>query len=652
MATGQRTAPAAEPQLDSLPAKFAHVIDRCLAQDPDDRWQTARDIKSELEWAGKPTATSPPAEHPRRTSPLWPALAVIASLALATVAFVHFREPAPDRRIRFTTILPPEKTSFDFATNLGPVALSPDGRRMVFAATGQDGKSQLWLRPLDSDHAQPLSGTDRAIFPFWSPDSRWVGFFAEGKLKKIDTLGGQPIALADAPDGFGGSWSATGTIVFSAETFAPLQKISADGGNASLAATMDAVAGTVDTFPWFLPDNQHFLFVSWRGAGRLKVRLGSLSSTASTIIGEADSNTVYSQGHLLYLRGNSLVAQPFDPKSLHSTGEAVPLAERMQGLLNLVRKGTFAVSTAGLLAYQSGAEAGMRQLTWFDRTGNRVGTLGEPRPFWDIELSPDRRTLAAAVPDASGTFDLWMYDVARGLPARFTSDPAGAYYARWSPDGRTVIFNSTRRGHYDLYRKPANGTGAEELLYGDDTDKVPTSWSPDGKFLLYFVGSSRKNVWVLPLTPERPGAALKPVPFLQSRFNEVGGRISPDGRWVAYESDEFQRLEIYVAPFSRPSEKHQISLNGGQLARWRRDGKEIFFEAPDGQLMAAEVRISGETMEVGAVRPLSIRIATFHGGYSYDVAADGQRILAAVPLENKPAEPITLVENWTAALKK
>jgi Tol biopolymer transport system component len=204
-----------------------------------------------------------------------------------------------------------------------------------------------------------------------------------------------------------------------------------------------------------------------------------------------------------------------------------------------------------------------------------------------------------------------------------------------------------------LYRKSANGAAVEELLYADEADKVPSSWSPDGKFLLYFGGGGpRKNMWVLPLTPERPGAALKPVAVLQTRFNEEFGRISPDGRWVAYESDESQRLEIYVAPFARPAEKHQISANGGQLPRWRQDGKEIFFEAPDGQLMVAEVRITGETVAVGAVRPLSARIASFQGGYTYDVSADGQRILAAVPAGNQQAEPITLIENWTTALKK
>jgi eukaryotic-like serine/threonine-protein kinase len=651
MATGQRTPPGERPRVESLPEKFAHVVERCLAQDPDDRWQSARDVKSELEWAATP-AEGPVARGPSgRASRVWVAIAAAAILALAALAFVHFREAAPETRVTYATILPPEKTVFDFATNRGPVALSPDGRSMVFAATGEDGHSQLWLRPLDKAQAQPLQGTANGIFPFWSPDSRWVGFFADGKLRKIDTRGGPPIPLADAPRGIGGSWSSNGMIVFAPEEFAPMLKIAQDGGNASPNAAMQA--GASDGFPWFLPDGEHFVFASWAGAGRLTLRVGSLSSTASTAIGEADSNAIYSQGRLLYLRENSLMAEPFDLKSRRPSGEAVPVAEGVNGFLDLVTVGAFSVSRTGLLAYQTGAEERARQLTWFDRLGSPLGTMGEPRRFYDVEFSPDRKTLAASAPDSGGNYDLWMYDVARGLPTRFTVDPAGEYYARWSPDGRTVIFNSTRKGHYDLYRKSANG-GAEELLYADDLNEVPMSWSRDGKLLLYFTGGApRKQLWVLPLAPQQPGAALQPQPFLQSGFNDEFAQFSPDGRWVSFDSDESQRSEVYVAPFSRPADKTQISPKGGRLPRWRQDdGKEIFYETLDGQLMVAEVEISGETVAVGAVRPLFAGIK-FFGGYNYDVSADGQRILAAMPIvSQKTAEPVTLVENWAAALNR
>ncbi len=649
MATGKRTA-AGERQLqvDSLPEKLAHVVERCLAQDPEDRWQSARDVKSELEWAAVAPVS---AEPPKRSSRLWPAVAALAILGLAAMAYVHFREAAPETPVRYATILPPEKTSFDFRTNSGPVALSPDGKRMVFAATGEDGKSQLWLRALDTTNAQPLPGTEGAAWPFWSPDSRWIGFFADDNLKKLDTRGGPPITLADGSMDGGGTWSPNGTIVFSPHILSPLMKISSDGGNASLAVAIDTAVDKGRGFPWFLPDGEHFLFAVWRPAGRMQLRAGSLSSTASSVIGEADSNAIYAEGHLLYLRENSLMAQPFDVKSLRTTGEAAPVADHVQRFANLVEVGVFSASVTGLLAYRTGAVTAVRQLTWVDRQGKFGGTVGEPRSFFGIQFSPDRKTLAVAAPDAGGNYDLWMYDVARGVSTRFTVDPANEFWPVFSPDGRRVIFMSAPKGHGDLYRKPANGAGAEELIYADNTDKLPTSWSRDGKFLLYFaLAGQRYQMWVLPLTPQRPGAPLKPVPFHESQFNDADPQFSPDGKWVAYNSTESGQVEIYVSPFSRPTEMHQISRGGGVWSRWSQDGKEIFYQGPGGQLMEADVRISGETVEVGTLRPVFTRVL-HTGGYAYDVSADGQRLLAAMPVA-KAAQPITLVENWSAALKK
>ncbi len=653
MAIGQRLQPGAQTQLDLLPEKLAHVVERCLAPDREDRWQSSQDVKSELEWAARSAAAPVRTRPTGRRSFVWPAIACLALAGFAAIALVHFREVAPELPLRYANIVPPENNTFGANANLGLASLSPDGRYVAFAATNENGERQLWLRPLDKAQAQPLQNTGSGRLPFWSPDSRWVGFFAEGRLKKIDTLGGPPVTLADAPVGYGGSWSANGMIVFAPNSFAPLLKISSNGGSTSLAAEMSAATGTAHGFPFFLPDGEHFLFTSWGGSGRLSLRLGSLHSTASVAIGEADSNAVYSQGRLLYLSGNSLMAEPFDVKSLRRLGGALRVAEGVKRSSDLVAMGAFSASQTGLLAYQTGVHGPERKLTWFDRLGKPMGTLGQAQAFFDIEFSPDRKTLAASVPDSSGNYDLWTYDIARGLPTRFTSDPAGEYYAAWSSDGRTVIFNSTRKGHYDLYRKSANGAGTEELLYADELDKVPMSWSRDGNFLLYYTGGgSRKQLWVLPLTPERPGAALKSRPFRQSQFNESFGQFSPDGQWVLYESDESQRPEVYVAPFSRPTEQHRISPNGGYRPRWRQDGKEIFYAGLDGRLMAAAVRMGGETVEIDGVHALfpGIRL---DGGYGYDVSADGQHFLAAVPAGNqKSNDPITLVQNWMAALKR
>jgi Tol biopolymer transport system component len=551
----------------------------------------------------------------------------------------------------YSTIPPPAKTSFAFATNHGPVALSPDGKKMVFAATGQDGKSRLWIRSLNSANAQPLQGTNNGIFPFWSPDSLWVAFFADGKLNKIDTRGGSPVALAEASNGYGGSWSAKGVIVFAPTLFTPLLRISQDGGKASPAVQTDG-----NGFPWFLPDGEHFLFATWGGSGHMTTRVGSLSSTDSAAIGAADSNAIYTNGRLLYLRGNSLMAQPFDLKSLRRDGDAEPISEGVQRFLDLVSVGAFSASSTGLLAYQTGTAAGLKQLTWFDRAGKLIKTLGDPRAFFSIEFSPDGRNLAASAPDTIGNYDLWLYDVARNLPTRFTSDPGGEYYGVWSPDGRNVIFNSTRKGHYDLYRKQANGTDAEELLYDDDTNKVPTSWSPDGKFLLYFTGGGpRHQIWLLPLTPDEPGKRLNPVRFLKTEFNELFAQFSPDGRWVAYGSDDSGQGEIYVTPFSRPGKRHLVSTNGGGRPRWRRDGKELYYIALDGKLMGAEVRISAENVDVGQVHPLLTITSSdpsSTAGYPYEVSPDGQRILTAILAGDGAIQPVTLVQNWKGVLKK
>jgi len=635
--------PLASPALDRL-------IIKCLAKDPEDRWQSAQDVKFELEWAAESEQASQAAERQTRTSRFWPVIAVLAALGLATFGFFYFRGPASEPPVMYATILPPERTSFDFTKNLGTVSLSPDGRSMVFAATGEDSKSQLWLRRLEAAVAQPLEGTRNGTFPFWSPDSRSVGFFADGMLKKIDSKGGPPIALTEA-GGMGGSWSPKGMIVFATTTFAPLLKISSDGGSATPAVGADAAMGTAHGFPWFLPDGEHFLFVSWGGAGHMNLRVGSLTSKATTLIGETDSKAVYANGRLLYLRGNTLVARPFDLKTLRTSGEPTPVAEHVARFLALIQDGAFSASATGLLAYQNGADADLRQLTWFDRAGQPMGTIGEPRRFFDIEFSPDQRNLMASAPDAAGNYDLWMYDTKRGLPTRLTFDPGGEYFGIWSADGRSIIFNSTRKGHYDLYRKSANGAGPEELVYADETDKVPTGWSHDGKSLLYFTGGGEHyKLYLLPLTLERPGTPLKSAPLLNTGFDEYSAKFSPDDRWIAYETNQSGQNEVYVAPSSRPAEKHQVSSRGGTGPRWSPDGKKIFYAALDGRLTEAEVHLSGETAEVGAVRPVFVKMTKPVDG-PWDVSADGQRVLAAVPVE-KSAEPVTLVQNWIGMLKK
>src|SRR5579863_2359525 len=526
------------------------------------------------------------------------------------------------------------------------VALS--GGRMVARRTGvsggvsrkctnANGKAPLWVRSLDALTAQPLAGTEGAAFPFWSPDSRSIAFFADGRLKRMDASGGPAITLADASAGRGGSWSRDGVIVFAASTFGPLLRVSSAGGASS---PLKAVQGRL---PWFLPDGRHFLYQVQ--PGNSVIRVASLDGGETKMVTEAGSSALYAQGHILFLREGTLMAQPFDLKRLANTGEAVPVAEQIQTVLNSGTVGVFSVSETGMLAYRTGMAFGGLQLTWFDRSGKPGPTVGEPADLLGFQISPDQKSLAAAIQDRAST-DIWTYDVSRGLRTRLTFGPR-AISPVWSPDGRSIVFAWNRQGHFDLYRKAANGGGAEELVYADNLDKFPTSWSADGKLLMYFTGPN-VGLWVLPLT-----GAAKPFPFLQTPFAAGNGQFSPDGGWVVYQSNESQRNEIYVAPFPGPGGKRQISTSGGNFPRWRQDGKEIFYMGLDRRLMAAEVTARGGALEVGQVRPLFSPTGITQGSNPfYDVSADAQRFLLRMFPEQKAGEPLTLVQNWTAGLKK
>jgi Tol biopolymer transport system component/predicted Ser/Thr protein kinase len=620
-----------EPDWEQVPAKVRRLLRRCLAKDPAKRLRDIGDVWELLEEVPQVVAAGGRAMA-------WKIAAGALAIVALGVSFIHFREKPPETPLLRATILPPENATADYINGLGLPALSPDGKRIVFGARSADGKAPLWVRSLDALTAQPLAGTDGAIFPFWSPDSRFIAFFADGKLKKIDATGGPALTLADAPLGRGGSWSREGVIVFQpANTAGPLVRVSSAGGASSPLKTAQG------RLPWFLPDGQHFLY-QVLGANPA-IRVGSLDGGETKMVMEAGSNALYAQGHILFLRDGTLMAQVFDPKRLVTTGEAVPVAEQIQTVLNSGTVGVFSVSETGMLAYRSGIAFGGLQLTWFDRNGEQGAAVGEPANVVAFQFSPDRKSIAAEIQDRTN-LDIWTYDVSRGLRTRLTFDPSTDINPVWSPDGRSIVFTSNRKGHYDLYRKSANGGGAEELLYADNLDKHPTSCSADGKSLLYFTGGN-PDLWVLPLT-----GGAKPFPFLQTAFVEVDGQFSPDGHWIAYQSNESQRFEIYIASFPGPGGKRQISTAGGTIPRWRQDGKEIFYMGPDRRLMAAEVTTQGGTLEAGQVRPLFGAANMTQGVPFYDVSADGQHFLLRTFPEQKAGEPLTLVQNWTAALKK
>jgi Tol biopolymer transport system component len=588
------------------------------------------------------------------------AVAVLATLVALAIAYFP-RAPVEVGSVR-SFILPPEHTNFAPAT-AGPFAISPDGRRLAFVATAEDGKDLLWVRALDALSAQPLSTTEGATYPFWSPDSRFIGFFANGKLKKIEAAGGLALTLCDAPAGRGGTWNREGVIIFAPKVSgAPLHRVSASGGVPSPVTKLAEARGeTAQRWPSFLPDGQHFLYLggSYRRTGGESptIYVGSLGSPESKLLLRVNSNAAYAQGYLLYRSEGegSLVAQPFDTRRLEMTGDAIPVVQQVQVQGNLFR-GVFSVSENGILAYQAYGGGGS-QLAWFDRNGKLLGFLGDRAPYSTPYLSPDGKRVAVIIFDPRiRTRDLWIYEIARGLRTRFTYDPADEREAAWSPDGSRIVFNSRRKGHFDLYQKASNGAGSEELLLESNLHKYPTSWSPDGRFLLYdcFDPKTQTNdLWVLPLSVDResrirPG---QPFPLLQTDANESHGQFSPDGRWIAYQSNESGRFEIYVIPFPGPGGKWQVSTSGGAWARWPRDGKEIIYWAPDHKLMAVEVKSKGATLEVRAVRPL-FEVHPQRWFFFYDVTADGQRFLVNTMGDQRGWSTITLVQNWTADLKR
>jgi len=646
-----------DPDWSALPAttptSIRTLLRRCLEKDRRRRMADASDVRLEIEDAVVHPIEAPGtgAVRPHRSVVPW-AIALVATLSLATLAFVHIREVPAVAPLISTSIDAPDGTVMELAGAIasGTPELSPDGKWAVFGARTSDNKVPLWIRPLSSTAAQTLAGTDGAVFPFWAPDSRQVAFFADGKLKKIDITGGPPMAIADAPNGRGGSWSPEGIILFAPNTTSPLLRVAASGGAVAPATSLEATKSIAHRFPWFLPDGRHFIYQD-RTTGDALLRVGALDSSEAREIGQASSHAAYSNGHLLFLRADTLMAQPFDADTQTVRGEAVPVVERVSSVLTGGRKGVFTVSGSGLLAYRASGTNHKQVLSWLDRTGKVLGTLGEPGDFWDVELSPEGTRAAATIVDASGDRDIWIYDITRSLRTRLTFTPGDDQRPVWSPDGTAIVWNNIR--DRKVRRKASDGMGTEEVLYEDSGLDATTSWSPDGKFLIVTKASAgvQQGVWMLPLSPETPGTPRKPSALVDTAFPERWGAVSPDGHWVAYESNESQQYEIYVIPVPGPGGKRQISTSGGAFPRWRRDGKEIFYVRPDGTLMAVDVAPNPSSIDVGAVRSLGITVPAGRG-LAYDVSLDGQRILTITDPERSTSTPLTLVQNWTTMLKK
>jgi Tol biopolymer transport system component len=518
----------------------------------------------------------------------------------------------------------------------------------------------LWVRRLDTLAAQLLAGTEGAAFPFWSPDSRFLAFHAEGKLKKIEASGGTPVTLCDAVARSTGSWNQDDVILFVPDAGSGIFRVSGSGGTPS-PVTLDVASGdTQHHYPFFLPDGRHFLYfvVGSRARGAADpraVHVGSLDpGDPGKPVLQGGSNAKYAQGHLLFMRGTTLMTQPFDLTRLSVQGEAWPLAEAVQVAEDVGTAGAFSVAESGALVYQSGPGVIRSELIWFDRSGAKIATLGDQADYVDLAVSPDGRQAVVSVLDPQrGTRDLWVYDIGRGVRTRLTFDPAEDSAPSWSPDGSRIVFASGRSGRFDLYQKASSGRlGAEDVLLEDSLGKFPASWSPDGQWLVYVAGGGiigRSDLWVVPLVGDR-----KPAPFLQAPYIETHGQFSPDGRWIAYSSNETGQFEVYVTSFPRAGGKWRVSPAGGRWPRWRRDGTEIFYLAADDTLTSVPVKAAGAVFNAGAIRPLfraRPRPLRRLDAYHYDLSPDGRRVLVNTFVDDPTAQAVTLVVNWTAAVR-
>ncbi|MGH2628434.1 MAG: protein kinase domain-containing protein, partial [Anaerolineales bacterium] len=644
------------------PPALERAVRGCLAKDPQERWQSAHDVmlmlKGIAEAGPQAGIAAPFAARLKARERAWMAAAIFLGLAIVPFAIAYVRRPATQQHAIRAAILPPEESSFLFSgISSGPVVVSPDGERLAFVARTPEGRNLLWVRPLDAVTARPLEGTDGASFPFWSADSRFIGFFADAKLKKIDASGGPPQTLCDTSIARGGSWNQEGTIIFAPDVNDSIYRVSASGGEPAPVTALDESRQHFNhRWPHFLPDGRHFLFFARSASADGEYTgtyVGSLDSKEQKFLLPGASNALYAPpGYLLFVREKALMAWRFGARRLELTGEAVPVAEPV-GVNGAAQRAGFSVSSNGILAYQGGGVESGWQLVWFDRAGKQVGAVGEPAIHLFHRISPDgQKVVVQIIDNRTANADLWIYDLARGVKTRLTFEPSTETSPVWSPDGTHIAYASRRGARFHMRQRASSGVGGEEpLLEEPDADTRPHSWSRDGRYLAFMrrqvSGTTRADIWILPLFGDR-----KAFPILQSPFEESAAAFSPDGRWLAYESNESGRNEVYVTPFPGAGGKWQVSAAGGSAPRWRSDGLELYYLAADNKLMAAGITPKGATLEIGAVRALfQARPAVGPGG-GYDAAGDGRRFLIATETEQTGGEPITLVVNWTGGLHR
>jgi serine/threonine protein kinase/Tol biopolymer transport system component len=647
------------PPISSLqpvtPPALDRLVKKCMAKEPEKRWQAASDVCDELKWIAEqgqgPQAALPVgggiAKSGVREHLGWlvAAIAILVVVALAAAVF-YFRRPSAELKVVHFTVAPPEKQNLPL-NGLGPnfFSVSPDGSKVAFVGYDATGHSQLWLRDFDSPTAQPLSGTEVAWAPFWSPDSRFIAFTAGSSLKKVPATGGPAETIAASPADYGGTWNRDGVILFSTGPGSAILRVPSAGGSPTPVTTLDASQQALwHTWPYFLPDGKHFLYtIIASNSQNSGIYVGSLDSKDTKLVLKAHSSPLYApQGYLLFNRVGTLLAQPFDADRLELKGDAIPIAEGVQ--FNAANaKAAVTVSANGVLAYRLVPTAAQTKLVWVDRKGLEQPLDAPPHAYRNPRLSPDGQRVAVTI-DELGTQE-WLLDTKRGTLTRLTFEGSYNGALAWTPDGKRIAFGSDRAGQRNLFWQLADGSGGTERLATSDRSQIAGSWSPDGQTLAFEQTNPGTGYDILVY---RLGDR-KVETFLQTQFNEIAPRFSPDGRWLAYASDESGRTEVYVQPYPGPGGKWQISTEGGTEPVWARNG-ELFYRSRD-KMMAVETNtkanFSADTPKV----LFEGHYASYNTMPAYDVTPDGQRFLMAKAAEQTSQE-INIVLNWTAELEQ
>ncbi|HET9261835.1 MAG TPA: protein kinase [Vicinamibacterales bacterium] len=653
------------PSVSSLqpatPSGLDRIVARALAKDPDDRWQTARDLLLELKWL----AGDGVRRDPRRIYPTKGVVAV-AGGALAMTALIawfgvpYFRAtPVDEAMVRRFSFAPPANLKRAEVRFGGPVTISPDGRQYVYVASGPDGKQLLWLHPLDAASPRALAGTEGAAYPFWSPDSRSIGFFADDRLKRIDADGGPVRTLSTAILPRGGTWSRSGEIVFAAGVGEELYRLPPGGAAAVVPA--DGI-NTYRLWPSFLPDGRHILYFGRREKPGIFVSSLDTHETKVLVAGLYMGVAYAPPGYLVFFNGGSmagtLLAQRFDAGRRELIGEPVPLAENVPFYPNFGRA-DFSVSENGTLLYGAFADE-TSELVWFSRDGKRLGNVPGATGYTRAALSPDEKTIAADRLDPeTQSQDVWLIETTRGATTRLTTNPGHDQMGKWSPDGHRIVYGSTREKEPNGTRVMTLSSGADERLFTPDVTAARrqiTDWSSDGTLIIYGTTDPRRkwDLWAMSATPDPATGLRTHMPYLQSEFDEHQGRLSPDGKWLAYVSNQSGRPEVYVDAFPGKGARSQISNGGGYEPRWRTDGKELFYRSGRSLMALTVATVAGKA--TGTPRLLFDMPIDESGDQilreeaKYTVTRDGQRILVNAVRSEPALAPVTVLLNWPAGL--